>query len=154
MDFFAWYVDGKVIANESCNGINRYVSGFRFQTSWGFGSIKMYVDAIGYSWDSEYDVGDNINSHGKDVITELENEGWVCNIDSLSSVGITGEYNSYKKMLELFDNSTGTYKGVYAYTTFTGQTTGTVEWYFKITDTTKKIEITIHIGFLFNCHRL
>ncbi|GAG50024.1 unnamed protein product, partial [marine sediment metagenome] len=68
--------------------------------------IFYYLDAIGYDWDTNYDVGDNINSHGSEVIDALENEGWDINVYPYCSIGINGEFNSHKKSLEFVDNST------------------------------------------------
>ncbi|KKM62776.1 hypothetical protein LCGC14_1518240, partial [marine sediment metagenome] len=94
---------------------------------------SFYVDGVGFSWDSDYDVGDNINSHGKAVITALEDEGWT--FESLFpyvSVGISGEYNSHKKILNITDNSNVGYTYLVDY--FAGQTSGSIEYYIKVTD--------------------
>ena len=143
----------------SGNDVDVYVNGTKeIDTFWGdsdailtridfmsFDNVSFYVDAVGFSWDSDYDVGDNINSHGKAVITALISEGWdVETISPYTSIGISGEFNSHKKFLNLTDDiSTGQ---VSIFDLFSEQTSGTVEWYYKTTSTTQTTAIRMYDG--------
>ncbi|KKK80618.1 hypothetical protein LCGC14_2821690, partial [marine sediment metagenome] len=132
----------------SGNDVDVYVNGTKeIDTFWSdsdttltridfmsFDNSSFYVDAVGFSWDSDYDVGDNINSHGKAVITALENEGWIVAEEPFTSIAISGEFNSHKKILNLTDYST--INDIEVYNTFSDQTTGTIEFYWKTTDIT------------------
>ncbi|KKN01864.1 hypothetical protein LCGC14_1123460, partial [marine sediment metagenome] len=112
-----------------------------------------WLDAIGYSWDTDYNigdnliqteyyyfVGDNINSHGKEVITELEDNGWVITNYPFTSIGISGEFNSHKKLLNLTDDIT-TKKLQLEYTI--SQTSGTIEVWMKTSDVSKHSELRL-----------
>ena len=130
-DTFDWYVNGTKIFDD----IDFYdtvsdIDKIFFHTYSG-DLNDMFIDAVSYSWDSNYDVGDNINSHGKEVITALESNGWSNDLlDPYTSVGISGEYNSHKKFLNLTDDTSS---GSISFTTLfsSGQTSGTVELWIR-----------------------
>ncbi|MFW9968750.1 MAG: DNRLRE domain-containing protein [Candidatus Odinarchaeota archaeon] len=92
---------------------------------------NLYVDAIGYSWDSEYETGYNINPYGKQVLEELENDGWTIMLNEpYTSIAISGEFGSHKKFINCSDQS--------AYTSFdvkydfSSSTSGVVSFYYYL----------------------
>ncbi|KKL88641.1 hypothetical protein LCGC14_1922670, partial [marine sediment metagenome] len=107
-----------------------------------FENSSFYVDGVGFSWDSDYDVGDNINSHGKEVITELENNGWDVTVYPHSSIGVSGEFNSYKKILKVEDYTTTAGWGIMQ-DSFTEQIFGSISFYIKGNDTNGKMDIVL-----------
>ncbi|KKL19283.1 hypothetical protein LCGC14_2467010, partial [marine sediment metagenome] len=151
---FGQWVHFKVIW--SGNDVDVYVNGTKeLDTFWSdsattltridfmsFDNSSFYVDAVGFSWDSDYDVGDNINSHGKEVITELEDAGWEINEKPYTSIGISGEFNSHKKFLNLTDN---TLSQIYIYEQLSSnKITGSVELYLKTSDVTKEVIVQLY----------
>ncbi|MFX1257243.1 MAG: PKD domain-containing protein, partial [Promethearchaeota archaeon] len=81
-----------------------FLSGKKYDDSFG----TSYYDAIGYSWDSNYVVGDNLRA-GLDI-----------------SVVDEGEY--YKEAVRLTDRSIGC---AYMENAFENQNYGTIEWFVK-----------------------
>ncbi|KKM91317.1 hypothetical protein LCGC14_1229740, partial [marine sediment metagenome] len=143
----------------SGNDVDVYVNGTKeLDTFWSdsdttltridfmsFDNVSFYVDAVGFSWDSDYDVNDNVNSHGKEVITALENEGWNnILIDPFASIGISGEFNSHKKFLNFTDDTTTGW--VSMSDSFTAQTIGTIEFWIKLAQTNMRFYIDIFDG--------
>ncbi|MFX1257221.1 MAG: PKD domain-containing protein, partial [Promethearchaeota archaeon] len=84
-----------------------FLSGKKYDDSFG----TSYYDAIGYSWDSNYVIGDNLRA-GLDI-----------------SVVDEGEY--YKEAVRLTDRSIGC---AYMEKAFENQNYGTIEWYVKSSD--------------------
>ena len=99
----------------------------------------MYYDAIGFSWDANYNVGDNIHwrnykestdsFEGDDVGTQGTSITWVDGIDNPASVEIVQEFNEHKKILR---------KGVeWANHNFASQSkNGWVAFWAKVSDVT------------------
>jgi len=139
-DLFDFYINGVIRADDkpfvddiTDTGLSSYsVKLFNFG---GANSGECYLDAVGHSWDPDYDIGDNINSHGKEIITALEDNGWATTITPHTSIGISGEFNSHKKFLNLTDDSDT--NSVSIYNSFSQQTSGAIEFWFKTTDHTK-----------------
>ncbi|MHA1251445.1 MAG: CBM96 family carbohydrate-binding protein, partial [Candidatus Helarchaeota archaeon] len=147
VDAFDMYLNGTSIGSDlgfmvSSNYINGITISQRDNSTY---ECTHYIDAIGYSWDSDYDVGDNINSHGKDVITDLENNGWVINNLPYISIGINGEYNSHKKILNLSDNNNEDTFDIYnSFGSF--KTSGSISFWLKVKDSIKATNIRIMEG--------
>ncbi|KKL17053.1 hypothetical protein LCGC14_2489410, partial [marine sediment metagenome] len=78
-------------------------------------SYWIYVDAVGYSWDSRYDFGDNIYAH-----------------ESYDAFKVIEGVDSHQKILE---TQWDEYKDVEIYNTFDSQPSGTVEYWFMTPDT-------------------
>jgi len=142
-DHFHVYLNGTHYGDYAFQTVSDNLNNFYFATS-GVADIgySIYLDALGHSWDSDYTVGDNINAHGKEVITELESEGWTVTNNVFADVGISGEFNSHKKFLNLTDNSPSL--NIYVENSFNiGQISGTIEFYWKTSDVTKECYVRI-----------
>ena len=107
-----------------------------------------YIDAIGYSWDANYKIGDNCFwRHYKDQDSNFESEDVGTSGTSISFidtktgdiVDIVNEYNEHKKILRLDRNGTDTW----GYNNFSDQTSGTVEFWVKTTDATHTSHLSI-----------
>lgn len=132
---FDWYIDG-VLEGDDLKTEHSWTDGINnieLITGTSGSDFHFYIDAIGYSWDSEYDIGDNINPHGKQVMGELEDGGWSSiNVDPHTSVGVSGEYNSHKKVLNLTDNSgSGNFDAYYNFGAC--YTDSVIEFYWQYT---------------------
>ncbi len=108
------------------------------------GARTMYIDAVGYSWDSNYDLGDNYyykNYYELSSDFESEEIGTTgTNIDFVDSViGNAGNveivaFNSeYKKVLYGYDGAGVNYRGFR--NDFSGQSSGTVEYHVRLGET-------------------
>jgi len=74
-----------------------------------------YIDAIGFSWDTNYNVGDNIHwrnykestdsFEGDDVGTQGASITWVDLVDTAASVELVQEFNEHKKILRSYYSS-------------------------------------------------
>ena len=106
------------------------------------GVSNTYYDAFGYSWDTDYNIGDNVHwRHYKDQDSDFESEDvgttsdtidWVDTDNSGANcdVEIIAEYNEHKKILELYDNNGAT--RIDLINSFaSGQITGTIEYWIK-----------------------
>ncbi|MFX1237585.1 MAG: LamG-like jellyroll fold domain-containing protein, partial [Promethearchaeota archaeon] len=98
------------------------------------GTNNLYIDVIGYSWDSNYDVGDN--KYGAD----LGDSWWLFNSEDCNA-SIVGEDTSHKKTLKISDYSSS--NSINATNYFSNQTSGTIEFWIKISNNTKTFEITM-----------
>ncbi len=73
------------------------------------GACEGYIDAIGYSWDANYKIGDNVypkhlkestdSFEGDDVGTQGTSITWVDSVDTAASFEIVAEFNEHKKVL-------------------------------------------------------
>ncbi|KKK76816.1 hypothetical protein LCGC14_2859840, partial [marine sediment metagenome] len=103
---FDWYIDGVLVSNNGSflNPITTGIDTLSFKSNLAtYSDYSLYVDAIGYSWDSDYNVEDNLNAYGREVMDEGD-VGWGTDIIPYS-IGIRGEYANHKKYLELYDDS-------------------------------------------------
>jgi len=135
-DKFDMYINGILKCEQwDFRNDNSVIYQYKIYDSSGHTDKALYLDALGYSWDSSYTIGDNTNPYGSEVLDALRDNGWALTNYYNNSIGIVGEFNSHKKILNLTDGSTN--DRVYAYNYFdTSQTSGTIEYYIKTTDNT------------------
>ncbi|MFX1286884.1 MAG: hypothetical protein ACFFB5_24840 [Promethearchaeota archaeon] len=102
----------------------------------------IWYDAFGYSWDPNYDIGDNLNeinpiegyypaTHGfEDTADESVPHDW----DDLStgscSISVKSQKDGHKKVLKLYDAFEAWGTNAVANTTFSPQEYGTIEFWF------------------------
>ena len=134
------YIDGvlegddKPYRNNSTTGINKV----RFMI---VSDLKYYVDAIGFSHDTDYNVGDNCfwrhykESESKpfeedDVGLTGTNITWVQGVDTAASVVLTQEFNEHKKVLRIaYTSAVGGYD--YGRNFYAATKTGWFSWWWK-----------------------
>jgi len=125
-DTYSLWVDGilKVddepfYANHTATTIN--LGRFNLNGGGGANALESYIDAIGYSWDTNYNVGDNIHWRNyKDSMAQANFEGEDCGTTSTSitfidsdnngegcSVEIIPSFDEHKKIMDCYDNGAG-----------------------------------------------
>ncbi|NVM54331.1 MAG: DUF2341 domain-containing protein, partial [Candidatus Helarchaeota archaeon] len=123
-----WYVDG--ILEYTIEGYTTGASSnIRVRQWWSAtyeGREAIWIDGFGYSWDSNYDSGDNCNPYGK--MQEMRDNGWVFSYDPFTSYAIVEEIDGHKKVLRLEDNSAD--NTVYMRKDFSSQIEGVIEFWF------------------------
>ncbi len=117
-DSFNLYVNGiKKISNGYMDATSiTYVDAITLGTSGKRTGIARY-DAFGYSWDNNYEIGDNLGT-GLDV-------------------SIVDQNGYYKEAVRFTDKKTD--DEVWIENDFEDQTSGTIEWYVKSSDVSDKI---------------
>ena len=115
---------------------------FYSQTSGGHDNYYGYIDAIGYSWDPNYNIGDNLVDTNKDIIGYypstygFENDDmgsnpqdWIISgTPENGTITVMSEWQNHKKVLEYKDTSSS--GAPLCSNIFTsGQNTGFVEFY-------------------------
>jgi len=119
---------------------------YRIQMDSGAGAnaLRNYIDAIGYSWDANYKIGDNCfwrhykestdDFEGDDVGTQGTSITWVDSVDTAASFEIVPEFNEHKKVLRGYYSS-GAGGDDNCYHTFASQAkTGWFEGWIKASD--------------------
>ncbi|MFX1281399.1 MAG: PKD domain-containing protein, partial [Promethearchaeota archaeon] len=113
----------------------------------GFAYYYYYIDAIGFSWDPDYMVGDNINptEPGHYPATySFENDFLPNEPDSFEEIGTVGGtvnvinvLDGHKKILQLFDNNSLLAKAYVIKELSSTPTNGTIEYWMRSTDVFK-----------------
>ena len=97
---------------------------------------ESYIDAVGYSWDTDYHIGDNVhwrNYFDQDSDFESEDVGTIdTDIDFVDAKGgdtveITAEYDEHKKVLHML----GAGNRTYIQNTIVERTSGTIEFWAR-----------------------
>ena len=149
-----------------------YIDGTKYQTGVAFRNVSttidalwivtvnaasgytVYVDAVGYSWDASYNIGDNIDwRHLKESTDSFEGDDWgtqgtsitwVDSVDTAASVELVPEFNAHKKVLRQ-DFTSGAGGNDISYHTFASQAkTGWYEFWIKVNDVTAQHMITLN----------
>ena len=108
-------------------------------------NLIMYVDAIGFGHDTDYNIGDNVHwrhhkestddFEGNDVGTQGTSITWVDGVDTTASTELINEFNEHKKVLrQTFGVGTDYNNHNFA----TQSKTGWVEFWFKVSDVTTR----------------
>jgi len=131
--FFSLWVNGCLQVEDQqatgnfTDGIERILWGLQDDT------YVAFYDAIGYSFDVTYTIGDNCNPYG--LPTEVSGFIGSNTIHPYTSVSVIANLDGHKKVLNLTDDST--YGRINLFSdVFTEQTSGTVEFWIRTTDTT------------------
>ncbi len=114
LEQYTWkcWIDGIESATMGFRNNKSYVDNFYMSTSWAHTSYNMYIDAIGYSWDAHYNVGDNLNEGlllDYDNSTNLDWKGY--SLDGNANITIMGDtvFNMPEEGLhsiQMFGNNT------------------------------------------------
>jgi len=130
-DTWDLYIDGTNIGTYGMNGAPSVIDRFSFGSSSDNGETT-YLDAIGYSWDTDYAIGDNVHwrhykestdsFEGDDVGTQGTSITWVDGVDTAASVELVPEFGVHKKILRQ-DYTSGAGGFDYSYHTFASQAT-------------------------------
>ena len=140
------YIDGVLegaaipYQNNSTSGVNK----IRFYTDNTDTGFNVYVDAIAWSTDTNYKIGDNIHwRYYKELDDSFEDENtgtqgtsitWVDAVDTAASVEIINEFNEHKKVIRQ-DYTSGAGGFDYSQHVIGTQTkTGTYEFFVKTSD--------------------
>lgn len=121
------------------NGLNRgtytfksnvaFIDSFQFNTGGTPSTYNVYLEDYSYSWDSNYEIGDNGYGSG-DVDSSL----FFQKLDNNCNISLSGEDNAHKKVLKFWDDSTSVYPSMVD--RFEEQSSGTIEFYYKKIGTT------------------
>ncbi|MFX1390605.1 MAG: hypothetical protein ACFE9Z_11115 [Promethearchaeota archaeon] len=123
-------------------GSNGEPDKIEFGTQYGnAASFYAYIDAVGYSWDSDYYIGDN-NPHGyypatygfEDNEENTDPNEWTA-IEEGGQINVKDLINGHKKVVEIYDTSSSSEPEVY--NVFTPQTSGTIEYWVCSDDVSK-----------------
>jgi len=125
-DSFNLYIDGVLkcdnlpltdITQNFVNAIEFRIAYYRIT-----GTAKYYIDAVGYSWDSNYDIGDN-----------LYPLGWHTS-EAGGTVSVISDLDNHNKVVELSDTDGG--NNVIMHKTIS-QTYGTIEFWMRTNEAGK-----------------
>ena len=115
-------------------------------------------DAFGFSWDPNYDIGDNFEeerlpyrflnpgdylgsySFENDANNE-DPEDWVIYEGSGCNAYVMEELDHHSKVYRMYDGSSGTTNYIRCYNEFLGQTEGTIEMWFRREGTTEVVYV-------------
>jgi hypothetical protein len=113
-----------------------------------------YIDAIGYSWDTSYNIGDNCFWRNyKEATDSVEDEDWgttgtsIAWVDSqggTQTVTINPEFNEHKKVLDLYDNNAADHIGINH--TVVDETFGSISFWMKTSDATSNTYMFVSDG--------
>ncbi len=103
-DLFNFWVNGYLQANNAdFYSTADSISRTSFEAMVG---QTLYVDAIGYSWDSDYEISNNLNAYGQEVINDLDNTPvFDYNIYYNTSIGFLDGVSGRNSVLVLNDTS-------------------------------------------------
>lgn len=142
-DTYDYYIDSVLTGNGvAFDNVVPHVNRLQFFTAFGAQNTSHFLDAIGYSWDPAYTVGDNVYwRHYTDQDSDFESEdvgttgtsiGWVDVIGAGYTAEIIEEFNEHKKVIK--STRTGAYAD-YPYNSI-NQVSGTIEfWMYSVVDT-------------------
>jgi len=109
------------------------------------GACEGYIDAIGYSWDTDYAIGDNVHwrhykestdsFEGDDVGTVYTDITWVDGSETAGNPEIIAEFNSHKKVLRAWEK--GATNDYFYHNFASAGTSGWIEFWMKADDATK-----------------
>jgi len=114
---FDWYIDGVLEADNAEFRYKRSVlSFFRLNTWYSHRDYSFYIDAVGYSWDSNYDIGENTQ------------EGLLLNFTSSVELNWTGYSLDSQDNITIMGNSTIPMpdKGLHTIQVFGNDSLGTI----------------------------
>jgi hypothetical protein len=151
-DTYTHYLDGSSIAAGVAftNAVTSILT-IKF-ISTNAAQLTNYYDAIGFSWDASYTFGDNCFWRGlKDQDSAFEDEALYTSgtsisfidsatVDADNTVLIAPSFDEHKKVLEIDDSDAGG-ATVCQQNFASGQASGTIEVYIKVTDNTNGIQI-------------
>lgn len=142
-DTFNVYIDGiktnsDIAFSNAVDNVNRLDCRAGDGANTGY---QTYVDAIGYSWDTDYNIGDNVFwRHFKESTDDFESDDvgtqgtsitWVDNVNNADDHELIPEFNEHKKILRTYQNS----GAGDCYHTFASQSTaGWVASWVKVAD--------------------
>ncbi|MFX1481274.1 MAG: hypothetical protein ACFFCI_24605, partial [Promethearchaeota archaeon] len=127
-DTYNIYINGTKYGPYSFNTAGGSLDFWKFTIDNTIGTVSHYLDAIGQSWDTNYDVGDNCNPYGK--IEAMENNGWTIVYKPHTSYCIIDELDGHNKVLKLVDND-AEINGINIYQDFSSQSSGIAEFWFR-----------------------
>jgi len=141
-----WYVsiDGTQYGAYDFQAVADYCNNFTFMTDAADSGHDVYIDAVGYSWDTTshvgygYTVGYNINPY--DLVPLLE-AGYEFDISYGTSVNIENNVGGHNNVLEL-DNTNNVAKIVARRTFTSAQSYGTYEWWWRTDDAAETSQST------------
>lgn len=143
-DTFDWFINDILIGNDYQFVLKiDYVNEMKFRNL----GCSSYIDAIGYSWDSNYSNGKNGYWFNYNATYDFENdnigsepENWTI-FDCGGVAKVIGLTNEHKKVLEMYDNNI--LAGIEGSTTFPEKETGIIEFWIKVSDVDKGMIIAI-----------
>jgi hypothetical protein len=149
------YINGTHYGDYDFRNNQADVEQLRLNTTTAQSGYYAYWDAIGYSWDTDYTIGDNIYwKNLKDQDSAFENDALYLETTSISFVDtdpgtdanchvkLVPSFDEHKKVLEGYDNNAGgnfTWRANFA----SPQTTGMFEFWVKVSDATFGTSISI-----------
>jgi len=109
------------------------IDSWRYETEYYVNST-FYIDAIGYSWDSGYDVDDNINPYGVDVLNDMETENnWVFYLKPFHSVNVIDYLDGHYDVINMTSNGVNDFTATNEFGV--QRTTGVVEFWYYVEET-------------------
>jgi len=158
-DTYDHYLDGSVIASGVAfdTGVDNILT-IKFKSTAGQ-SVNNYVDAIGFSWDSNYTWGDNIfwknlkdsmaqaNFEAEELYTTSTSINFVDSDESVgganTTVTIIPSFDEQKKILEFYDNDGTNFAGI-TNNFASARDNGTIEFYIETTNATLNTQFIIY----------
>ena len=142
---FDWYIDGVLEADDAAfdNSPSSEINRFRVNTHTATSTYYVYIDAVGFSWDADYKIGDNVHwRHYFDQDSDFESHdvgdtditGWSETTPANTTITLIQEFNEHKKILDIYDNS-GVGFAVFSHTA-PNEAYGTIEFLMKTDDAT------------------
>ncbi len=122
-DWHLW-INGESMDNNtgySFRGVPTLMDKVIFVTDGSVSNYNLYVDAIGYSWDSEYKIGDNVNAH-----------------ESYDAFTVQEGADHHQKILQIEAQG---FHDAQMYNTFSSQPNGTVEYWFMPTNVSQPVGV-------------
>ena len=138
-DTFDWYINENLVQNDGAFRTSAtYLNSIAFHGQWLQNAHKNthWVDAIGYSWNSEYSTGDNLEqrfptgyypgTYGFENDAEGNNPNDWSITESSGSIHVEDAQGGHRNVL--YVHSQG--DSVIAEQTFSGKSDGTIEWWW------------------------
>ena len=147
-DTYSFYLDGVLLdADIPFRNVLTNIGYIRLTTDSADSSYRYYIDAIGYSWDTDYKIGDNCfwKHYGESAADTFEEDDvgtqgnaitWVDTVDTAASFEIVNEFNEHKKVLRANYSSAAGGFDIAVHDLLTWGKTGWVEVWYKTDDIT------------------
>lgn len=152
-DTYSGWCEGIVVVTDVPFSNDMAITSIYRQYMYASGAYECYIDAVGCSWDTDYNIADNIHYRhfkestdsfeGDDVGTQGDSITWIDFVDTAASFEIVQEFNAHKKILRgYYSSAAGGFD--YCYHAFASQ--GKTGWFstlMKVSDATIENRITL-----------
>ena len=150
---YHFYYNGTHYGDYTLMSDEAHVDNIMFFSTAGDANLYTYVDAVGYSWDTSYKIGDNCfwkhyaestdSFEGDDVGTQGTSITWVDVVDTAASVEIVQEFGVHKKILrQYYSSGAGGFDYSY-HSTATQAKTGWFSCHMKVSDVTGQSQVIL-----------